>query len=686
LRGLKGPMPEDSVKAKINSGVEKKVNRLRRELHRHNYRYYALDDPEISDSAYDRLMRELIALEKAWPVLKDPDSPSTRVGAPPLGKFETIMHSLPMLSLDNGFQDSDILDFDRRVRKTLETEGEIEYTVEPKLDGIAVELVYENGRLIAASTRGDGVNGEVITDNARTIRSVPLVLQEIQPNQSKDRFEVRGEVIITHDGFARLNKERLGEGLPPFANPRNAAAGSLRQLNSAVTAMRPLEIFVYGVGLARGWQFKSQGEVLGILKELGFRINPLVRSKQTITEALDYFRELEQKRKSLPYDIDGMVTKVDRIASQLKLGATTRSPRWAIAYKFKALQETTVIRNIAVQVGRTGTLTPVAILQPVNIGGVMVGRATLHNEGEIRRKDIRIGDTVVVQRAGDVIPGIVKTIESRRNGNEIVFKMPSKCPACGSSIMHTVGEAASRCINTSCPAQLKERIKHFASKGAFDIEGLGDSLVAQMVDRGIVMSFGDLFKLDTQTLQGLERMGLKSAENLVKAVAARKEITFDRFLYALGIRFVGEHIAAILADHFKGIEKIKAAAIEEIESIDGIGAVIARSTGHFFKQKNNIETIEALLDYGIDILYEEKNRIAAFSGKSFVLTGALERMTRNKAKKTIEAGGGRVSGSVSRKTNYLVAGLSPGSKLKQAQELGVEIIDEAGFLKFLDDG
>ncbi len=535
----------------VNPAIIKKVEDLRLALHRHNYRYYVLDDPEISDSEYDRIMQELLELEAAYPDLSSPDSPTLRVGAPPLDKFETVAHSLPMLSLDNGFNDIDIIEFDRRIKKNLLADDDIIYTAEPKLDGVAVELIYENGRLVTASTRGDGINGENITSNVRTIRSVPMLIENGKDKSIPTLIEVRGEVFINLEGFSRLNDERLGQNLHPFANPRNAAAGSLRQLDSRITAQRPLEMFFHGVGIVADLVLESHWEMMQTLRNLGFRINPLIKPKATIEEVLDYYRELVEKRHQLPYDIDGMVIKVDSLIVQRHLGATSRSPRWAIAYKFKALQETTRVTNIEVQVGRTGALTPVAHLVPVIIGGAKVSRATLHNEDEIKRKDIRIGDTVLVQRAGDVIPEVVKVIDLKRTGEEKTFKMPLKCPVCSASVVRTEDEAALRCINTACPAQVKERIKHFASKGAFDIDGLGDKLVEQLVDKGLLFSYADIFRLNEDALENLERMGPKSAANIIAAISKSKQITLNRFLYALGIRHVGEHVAFILANTYE---------------------------------------------------------------------------------------------------------------------------------------
>jgi len=664
------------MRERIDASIIKEIEDLRKALHRHNYRYYVLDDPEISDSEYDRMMQELIGLETDYPDLSSPVSPTLRVGAPPLDKFETVEHSIPMLSLDNAFNDSDVIDFDLRIKRNLGTDSDIIYTAEPKLDGVAVELVYENGRLVTASSRGDGFKGELITSNARTIPSVPMVLESKKDNNIPLRLEARGEVFIPKEAFKRLNQERLHENLPPFANPRNAAAGSLRQLDSRITAKRPLEIFFYGIGVVTDFVMQSHADTLNALQELGFRINPYIRSKITIMEVLDYYRDLTEERHLLPYDIDGVVIKVDDIGLQQLLGATSRSPRWAIAYKFKALQETTRITSIEVQVGRTGVLTPVAHLVPVNIGGARVGRATLHNEDEIKRKDIRIGDTVLVQRAGDVIPEVVKVIASQRTGTERKFNMPHHCPVCNSSVVRAEDEAALRCINTACSAQIKERIKHFASKGAFDIDGLGDKLVEQLVDKGLLFSYADIFRLNEDTLKNLERMGPKSAENIMEAIEKSKQITLARFIYSLGIRHAGEHVAGILATTFGSLEKLMGATKDDLTAVDGVGPVVAESIEDFFKQDENRNTVNDIVAGGVRILGEPPRKQGGLEGKVFVLTGTLETLTRSQAKKIIETAGGKVTGSVSRNTDYLVAGASPGSKLQRATELGVPIIDE----------
>jgi DNA ligase (NAD+) len=660
-----------------------KIEHLRKTLHHHNYRYYVLDDPEISDAGYDRMMQELIRLEKTYPQLSRPDSPSVRVGAPPLTRFDTISHSVPMLSLDNGFNDGEILDFDNRVKRNLNTADDIIYTAEPKMDGVAVELVYENGKLAAASTRGDGVTGELITANVKTIRAVPLLMQTSGLARAPSILEVRGEVFIGIEAFNNYNQERLDQGLPSFANPRNAAAGSLRQLDSKITAGRPLDVFFYGVGIVADIVLESHWDLLQSLKTWGFKINPLIRPRIKIKEILAFYRELIEKRHQLPYDIDGMVIKVDSLAMQQRLGATTRSPRWAIAYKFEALQETTVLENIEVQVGRTGVLTPVAHLAPVKVGGATVSRATLHNEDEIEKKDVRIGDTVLIQRAGDVIPEVVKVILSKRSGAEKKFTMPDVCPVCRSAVVRIEGESAIRCINYSCSAQVKERIKHFASKGAFDFDGLGDKIVDQLVEKKLLTSYADLFKLDGEILAGLERMGAKSAANLIQAIEKGKRISFARFIYALGIRHVGEHVAVLLAAHFESLEALVSCSKDDLIAIEGIGPVVAESIASFFNREENLIIVDRILHSGVQIVFEVQKMTGSLDGKVFVLTGSMESMTRRQAKEIIAAAGAKVSGSVSRNTDYVVAGESAGSKLAKARELGIQIIDEVALREML---
>jgi len=670
------PDPDPQIIAKIED--------LRKALHHHNHRYYVLDDPEISDAGYDRMMQELIRLEAAYPQLTTPDSPSVRVGASPLTRFDTLSHSVPMLSLDNGFHDAEILDFDNRVKRNLNTADDIIYTAEPKMDGVAVELVYENGKLAAAATRGDGVTGELITANVKTIRAVPLLMQTSGHLGAPSHLEVRGEVFIGIEAFNQYNRERLDQRMPSFANPRNAAAGSLRQLDSKITAGRPLDIFFYGVGTVADVVVDSHWELLQSLKNWGFKINPLIRPRIKIKETLAFYRELIEKRHQLPYDIDGMVIKVDSLALQRRLGATTRSPRWAIAYKFEALQETTVLEDIEIQVGRTGVLTPVAHLAPVKVGGATVSRATLHNEDEIEKKDVRIGDTVLIQRAGDVIPEVVKVILSKRSGLEKKFIMPDVCPVCRSAVVRIAGESAIRCINYSCSAQVKERIKHFASKGAFDFDGLGDKLIDQLVEKKLLTSYADLFKLDAETLADLERMGAKSAANLIQAIENGKRISFARFIYALGIRHVGEHIAVLLAAHFESFEALVSCSKDGLMAIEGIGPVVAESIADFFNQEENLGIVDRILQSGVQIVFEGQKMTGRLDGKVFVLTGSMESMTRRQATERVAAAGGKVSGSVSRNTDFVVAGKSAGSKLAKARELGILIIDEIAFREMID--
>jgi DNA ligase (NAD+) len=673
-------MPES-----IPSDIRQRAEVLRERLHHGNYRYYVLDDPDMSDAEYDRLMQELIELEAQQPEIVTPDSPTQRVGAAPVDRFEAVEHSIPMLSLDNAFEEAKLFEFDDRVRKLLNSPEPVLYTAEPKMDGTAVELVYENGRLVTASTRGDGVKGEVITQNVKTIRSVPLVLAPGKNRTVPSVLEVRGEVFISREGFKKLNRERLEQDLPLFANPRNAAAGSLRQLNSNVTSGRPLEIFCYGIGLATGAPLYSHWECLKYLKEMGLRVNPLVAGKIAIDKVGDYYKSLNEMRNGLPYEIDGVVIKVDNIPMQHRLGATSRSPRWAIAYKFKAISETTRIIGIEVQVGRTGVLTPVAHLEPVNIGGVVVSRATLHNEDEIRRKDIRINDSVWVQRAGDVIPEVVKVISDKRNGTQKEFSMPENCPVCGSDVVREADAKALRCINAACPAQVKERIRHFASKAAFDIEGLGHKLVDQLVDKDYFRSYADIFDLTPDRLEGLDRMGRKSADNLIRAIDRGKHIDLGRFVFALGIRHIGEHVAEIIADRFQTIDNICSLDTAKLEAVDGIGPVAAESMVDFFSRQENRDLIQRMLDAGIKIREKTRHTGGTLAGKQFVITGTLDKMTRADAKKMIRDAGGKLAGAVTRKTDYLVIGKSPGGKLDRAKSMDVPVIEEEAFCEMFRD-
>lgn len=664
------------------------AQKLRRELTDHSYRYHVLDNPLIDDQTYDMMLRRLIDIEARYPELVTEDSPTRRIGAPPLTAFDTSPHSVPMLSLDNAFNEQEVLDFHARCLKTSGTHA-LTYTAEPKLDGLAVELTYENGVLVLATTRGDGYTGEVITENIRTVRSVPLRLMD-NKTAVPEFIEVRGEVIIRHKDFEMLNRRRMNKGESIFANPRNAAAGSLRQLDSKITAQRPLTIFVYGVGLVRGLDFSTQAGMLECLSSLGFPVNPLIKTSISIQQVMENFKYLETLRSELAYDIDGMVIKVDDILIQQTLGEKIKSPRWAIAYKFPAMEKTSKILDITVQVGRTGTLTPVAELAPVNIGGVTVSRATLHNADEIERKDIRIGDTALITRAGDVIPKVVKIIPAARTGEERVFTMPETCPVCDSRVRRLEGEAAVKCINAGCSAQIKERIRHFVSKKAFDMDGLGKKLVEQLVDQKLVNSFADLFHLDRDTLAGLERMGLKSADNIIAAVAHSKTISFPRFIFALGIDHTGEHAARLLAQKFADIEALMAADTQTISAIHGMGETTAGSVTGFFSIEGNIKTVKNLLNAGVcitnDLYGEPDEKSNAFNGKTIVLTGSFETLTRSEATAKLLALGAKVTGSVSKKTDIVIAGSKAGSKLIKAEEIGVIVWDEARFLEMIDGG
>ncbi len=671
------------MKQTMDPKIKEEARRLQQALTDHGFRYHALDDPLISDQEYDRLLVRLQQIETRYPELSTLDSPTQRVGAKPLEAFESAAHSLPMLSLDNAFEDQDVLEFHARNVKNLGIE-QIPYTAEPKLDGVAVELTYEKGVLVRATTRGDGIMGEVITENVRTIQSIPLRLKE-SPEGFPELLEVRGEVIITLQDFEQLNQTRLEQGEPAFANPRNAAAGSLRQLDSKITAQRPLDIFVHGLGLVQGRVFETQSGLLRALKNFGFPVNPHIRTKITLHQVLEFYKELADIRGDLDYEIDGMVIKVDPIAYQQALGEKIKSPRWAIAYKFPPMEATTRINQIIVQVGRTGTLTPVALLEPVRVGGVTVSRATLHNADEILRKDIRVGDLARVTRAGDVIPKVVKIIESQRTGHELPFIMPSACPVCRSPVRRVEDEAAVKCINAACQAQLAERIKHFVSKKAFDMEGLGKKIVDQLVAEGLISSFADLFSLDQAVLAKLERQADKSAANLVTAIQGSKQISLARFVFALGIDHTGENAARLLAQHFKTLEDLMGAGKEALEGIHGLGEKTAEAVTGFFKA--NKPLVLQILGAGVEIRNDLFARKAMadheFSGKTLVLTGTLETLTRDEAKKHLQALGAKVSSSVSSKTDYLVAGQDPGSKLKKARQLGVKVLDETQFTQML---
>jgi DNA ligase (NAD+) len=664
----------------VTEALKKRVEKLREEIEYHNYRYYVLDQPEILDTQYDRLMRELEKIEEQYPELRSPNSPTQRVGAPPLEAFEIVRHSIPMLSLANAFDESEARDFDKRVKKFLGSSEDFEYVAEPKLDGLAVELVYERGQFVVGSTRGDGVNGENITQNLRTIKTIPLQLirREIPV---PERLEVRGEVIIQIDKFKELNRKREEMDEPPFANPRNAAAGSVRQLDSKITRERPLEIYCYGLGEVRGRTFKNHWEILQTFPKWGLRTNPHIRRCRNIDEVLKYYHEMNEKRETLPYEIDGIVIKVDRLDLQTRLGEISRSPRWALAFKFQPKQVATKILDIIVQVGRTGALTPVAVMEPVKVGGVEVSRATLHNQDEIDKKDVRVGDSVIIQRAGDVIPEVVQAITSKRTGTEKKFKMPSKCPVCGAEIIRE--EAIHRCIGLDCPAQLKGRIKHFASKRAMDIEGLGVKLIDQLVDKGLLKDVADIYYIKKEELIALERMADKSAQNIIDAIEGSKTKPLSKFLYALGIRHVGETTAEDLARRFTRLDDFFHLSEEDLMEIEGIGPEVAASVFQFFRDKKNRESIERLKKAGVKVIEPKVKEKGKLVGKTFVFTGALKIFGRDEARNLVESLGGMTVSSVSKKVDFVVVGEDPGSKSDKAKELGIKILTEEEFRKMI---
>ena len=660
-----------------------KIDNLRSELNDHNYRYYVLDDPVISDAEYDRLLRELQSLEDTHPELITDDSPTQRVGALPLEGFGNIEHRIPMQSLANAMDSDELLAFHDRLIRRLGKEQAIEYIAEPKLDGLAVELVYENGQFVNGSTRGDGTTGEDITQNLKTIRAIPLALR-VETQSAPALLEVRGEVFISKDDFKKLNKQQEENDKPVFANPRNAAAGSLRQLDSGITATRPLSIFCYQAGVVEGTTFETHSEFLAALQNWGCPVNPEIKILNGIEEAITFHSNLKSHRNSLPYEIDGSVIKVNNYALREELGVRSRSPRWAIAGKFKAQQETTVIEDIVFSVGRTGAVTPVAKLQPVKVGGVVVSNVTLHNQDEIDRKDIRVGDTVLIQRAGDVIPQVVKVIKEKRPSNTSPFKMTNTCPECDHDVYRPEDEVVARCQNLSCPAQVKRRIEHFVSKNAMDIDGVGEKLIDQLVEKNLVKSVDDLYHLTLDQLSELERMAEKSAKNTISAIDNSKSTTFHRFVHALGIRNVGEHVAKVLEKSFTGnIEIFMKTNAEVLEDIDEVGPIVAETIVKFWADETNVNIVNNCFKLGISLESVKNETEQIFMGKTFVFTGSLESITRKEGKEIIEARGGRAAGSVSAKTDYIVAGENAGSKLKKAEKLGIPVLTESEFMDLI---
>ena len=664
--------------------LQAEAGRLREQIDRHNYRYYVLDDPEVTDTEYDRLMRRLEALERDHPDLLTPDSPTQRVGARPSEKFAVVVHRKPMLSLANAMDAAEMIEFDQRIKRFLKNDGDLEYVAEVKLDGLAVELIYEDGRLTRGSTRGDGVNGEDVTPNIRTIKSIPLRLLKPPRGPLPKLLEVRGEVIFPRKAFDRLNADRARAGEAPFANPRNAAAGSLRQLDPHITAARPLEIFCHSPGVIEGLEFKSQWDFLQGLKALGLRVNPLTRVCRNVQGVTEFWSDLTERRHQLDYEADGVVAKVNSFVLQEQLGEVSRSPRWAIAYKFKAQQAETQVRNIEVQVGRIGSLTPVAKLAPVALAGVTISNASLHNLDEIRRKDVRVGDTVLIERAGDVIPYVVRvTAPGRPRAQE--FAMPAHCPVCGAAIVHEDGEVGYFCVNANCPMRMRESIRHFASKAALDINGLGDKLVAQLVEKGMLKELDEIFDLTADRIAGLERMAAKSAQNLTDAIERSRTVALDRVINGLGIRHVGEQTARQLAVRFRTLAALMDASEDDLRAVRDIGDEVAHSIREYFDEPRNREAVVRLARK-LTIVPPPAPVAGrgALRGKSFVLTGVLESMTRDEAEQKILAAGGRVTSAVSRKTDYVVAGTEAGSKLRKAGELGVKTLDEREFLTLIE--
>ncbi len=664
--------------------ARQRIEELREIINHHNYRYYVLDSPEISDAEYDELMKELKQLEAELPELVTPDSPTQRIGAPPVEAFGVVEHPQPLLSLANAFSYEELAAWHKRVSNLLGGR-QFDLVCEPKIDGLAVALTYVDGLLVTGATRGDGYRGEDITQNLKTVRSIPLSV----PKEAPPRFEVRGEVYLPKAGFKKLNEERAKEELPLFANPRNAAAGSVRQFDSSITAKRPLDIFIYGLGWAEGRVAPdTHWEIMQYLKSLGFKINPNIALRHSLDETEKYYQNWVESRENFPYEADGIVVKVNSIALQQELGTVAHEPRWAIAYKFPAIQGTTRLIDIGINVGRTGSLNPYAILEPVRVGGVVISSAALHNEEDIHRKDIRIGDWVVVQRAGEVIPEIVEPIVSRRTGKEKIFSMPGRCPVCGSEVIKPEDEAMHRCTNAACPSQALERIKHFVSRGAMDIDGVGEKLCQALFEAGLVKDTADLYYLTKEQLLGLERMADKSVSNVISSIEKSKDRPLARVIFALGILHVGEQYAELLAEQFHSIDQLAKASQEELSTLRSIGPKIAESIVAFFRQEGNRQIIEKLKNAKVKLkrkkVKKAKPKKLPLAGLEFVFTGKLESFSRSEAEAKIKALGGKAGSDVTKKTSYVVVGADPGSKLAKAEKLGTKTINEAEFLEFLD--
>lgn len=658
------------------------IETLRNQLDEYGYQYYVLDNPVVSDAEYDKLMQELINLEEQFPELKTEDSPTVRVGGQPLPHFEKVEHDVPMLSLGNAFNEQDLRDFDRRVRQGLETD-DVSYSCELKIDGLAVSLKYENGKFVRGATRGDGTIGEDITSNLKTVRSIPIRLKE------EVDLEVRGEAFMPKRSFEALNAAKIEANEDPFANPRNAAAGSLRQLDPKIAAKRNLDIFLYAIGQSKNGKIESHSEALNYLSKLGFKTNQEQKHCHSIEEVLDYINNWQEKRAGLIYDIDGIVIKVDSLEQQQKLGFTAKSPRWAIAYKFPAEEVITKLENIELSVGRTGVVTPTALLTPVTVAGTVVKRASLHNEDLIRQKDIKLGDTVVIKKAGDIIPEVVNVLVEQRTGEEVDFSMPTNCPECDSDLVRLEGEVALRCINPQCPAQIREGLIHFVSRNAMNIDGLGEKVIAQLFDKGLVKDVADLYQLDREELLSLERMGEKSVDNLLSAVEASKGNSLEKLLFGLGIRFVGAKAAKTLAVHFETVDKLQEANEEELKAINEIGEKMADSIVRYFAKPEVTQLIDRLKQLGVNTSYNGPKQAqgeatnSAFVNKTIVLTGKLEILTRDEAKEKLEVLGATVTGSVSKKTDLVIAGEAAGSKLAKAEKLGIEVWDEKRLIEEL---